>query len=107
VGAIEFQGGERRVYEPASALRASSSVSGLDAYRALVAQAENDYEGFWSGLAREALSWSKPFSRVLDESDAPFYKWFDDGELNASYNCIDRHVEAGNGFRTAIIFEAE
>ncbi|MBX4377719.1 AMP-binding protein, partial [Mycobacterium tuberculosis] len=48
-----------------------------------------------------------PFTKVLDESNAPFYKWFDDGELNASYNCLDRHVEAGNGERVAVIFEAD
>ncbi|MBU9337310.1 AMP-binding protein, partial [Burkholderia multivorans] len=57
--------------------------------------------------AREGLAWHKPFTKVLDESDAPFYKWFDDGELNASYNCLDRHVEAGNGERVAVIFEAD
>jgi acetyl-CoA synthetase len=79
----------------------------MDAYRALVAQAERDYEGFWAKLARETLTWKKPFTKVLDESNAPFYTWFEDGELNASYNCLDRHVEAGRGARTAIIFEAD
>lgn len=77
------------------------------AYRALVAEAEQDYEGFWARLAREGLTWHKPFTKVLDERNAPFYTWFDDGELNASYNCLDRHVEAGNGERVAVIFEAD
>ncbi|WP_459572610.1 acetate--CoA ligase, partial [Cupriavidus sp. 8B] len=58
-------------------------------------------------LARETLTWKAPFSKVLDESNAPFYTWFEDGELNASYNCLDRHVEAGNGKRVAIVFEAD
>ncbi|RWB52358.1 MAG: acetate--CoA ligase, partial [Mesorhizobium sp.] len=62
---------------------------------------------FWGRLARETLSWNKPFTKVLDESNAPFYTWFEDGQLNASYNSIDRHVEAGNGERVAIIFEAD
>jgi acetyl-CoA synthetase len=79
----------------------------MDAYRALAAEAERDYEGFWGRLARETLSWNKPFTKVLDESKAPFYTWFEDGQLNASYNSIDRHVEAGNGERVAIIFEAD
>ena len=62
-----------------------------------------------SGRASRArtLLWNKPFTKTLDESNAPFYKWFDDGELNASYNCLDRNVEHGNGDKTAIIFEAD
>ncbi|MDR6421238.1 acetyl-CoA synthetase [Paraburkholderia phenoliruptrix] len=79
----------------------------MDAYHALAAEAERDYEGFWGRLARETLSWNTPFTKVLDESNAPFYTWFEDGQLNASYNSIDRHVEAGNGGRVAIIFEAD
>ncbi|KHK57109.1 AMP-dependent synthetase, partial [Burkholderia sp. A9] len=98
---------ERRIFEPTADTRARATISGMPAYRALAAEAERDYEGFWGRLAREGLSWHKPFTKVLDESDAPFYKWFDDGELNASYNCLDRHVEAGNGKRVAVIFEAD
>ncbi len=79
----------------------------MDAYQALAAEAERDYEGFWARLARETLSWHKPFTKVLDETRAPFYTWFEDGELNASYNCLDRHVEAGRGNENAIIFEAD
>ncbi|NRO99594.1 acetate--CoA ligase, partial [Paraburkholderia sp. NMBU_R16] len=80
---------------------------GMDAYRALMEQAEHDYEGFWAKLARETLSWHKPFTKVLDESNAPFYTWFEDGELNASYNCLDRQIELGNAEKTAIVFEAD
>ncbi len=53
------------------------------------------------------MRWDKPFTKVLNSSDAPFYKWFEDGTLNVSYNCLDRHVEAGKGERLAIIFEAD
>ncbi|MFM0101329.1 acetate--CoA ligase [Paraburkholderia nemoris] len=107
MSAIESVLQERRVFPPSAEAAAGASISGMDAYRALAAEAERDYEGFWGRLARETLSWNKPFSKVLDESKAPFYTWFEDGQLNASYNSIDRHVEAGNGERVAIIFEAD
>ncbi|MCP2087400.1 acetate--CoA ligase [Paraburkholderia aspalathi] len=107
MSAIESVLQEHRVFPPSAEAAAGASISGMDAYRALAAEAERDYEGFWGRLARETLSWNKPFSKVLDESKAPFYTWFEDGQLNASYNSIDRHVEAGNGGRVAIIFEAD
>ncbi|MFM0203718.1 acetate--CoA ligase [Paraburkholderia fungorum] len=98
---------ENRVFPPSAKAVAGATVSSMDAYRALAAEAERDYEGFWGRLARETLSWNTPFTKVLDESNAPFYTWFEDGQINASYNSIDRHVEAGNGERVAIIFEAD
>ncbi len=64
-------------------------------------------EGFWASRARDLLHWNKPFTKVLDESNAPFYKWFEDGELNASYNCLDRNLQNGNADKTAIVFEAD
>ena len=98
---------ERRLFPPPAEVAAAATISGMDAYRTLVAEAERDYEGFWGRLAKETLNWKKPFTKVLDESKAPFYTWFEDGELNASYNSLDRHVEAGHGQRTAIVFEAD
>ncbi|AEI81872.1 acetyl-coenzyme A synthetase AcsA (plasmid) [Cupriavidus necator N-1] len=98
---------EHRLFPPPAELAADAAISGMDAYKTLVAEAEADYNGFWGRLARETLTWKAPFSKVLDESNAPFYTWFEDGELNASYNCLDRHVEAGNGDRVAILFEAD
>jgi acetyl-CoA synthetase len=77
------------------------------AYDALCAKAQADYEGYWAGLARELVSWKQPFNEVLDERNAPFYRWFADGTLNVSYNCLDRHVDNGLGDKTAIIFEAD
>lgn len=62
---------------------------------------------FWAEQARNLLTWYKPFTETLDWSNPPFAKWFADGELNACYNAVDRHVEAGNGDRTAILFEGE
>ena len=76
------------------------------ASQALCKKAGDDYEGFWAELARELLDWKKPFSKTLDESNAPFYRWFDDGELNVSYNCLDRHL-ATRANQNAIIFEAD
>ena len=95
------------VYLPAEAIVKGAYVSGMDAYQKLCAEAEADYEGFWARQARELLTWKTPFTKVLDESNAPFFKWFEDGTLNASYNCLDRQVEAGLGDKVAIIFEAD
>ena len=83
-----------------------ANVSGMAAYQALCDEAERDFEGFWARLAREHLLWTKPFTKTLDESNAPFFKWFDDGELNASYNCLDRHLKTQPD-KVAIIFEAD
>jgi len=95
------------LYPPPAALAQAAHVAGPEAYAALVAEAERDYEGYWARLAREFLTWKRPFTETLDESNAPFFRWFADGELNVSYNCLDRHVEAGKGDKTAIIFEAD
>jgi len=98
---------ENRVFEPSASTVAAARVSGMEAYHALCAEAERDYEGFWARLAREQLVWHKPFTQVLDESNKPFYKWFQDGELNASANCLDRHIGTPTEHKTAIIFEAD
>ena len=71
----------------------------------LYAEADRDYEAYWARWAR-TLEWSKPFTRVLDWNE-PFARWFADGELNASVNCIDRHVRAGKGSKVAYYFEGE
>ena len=98
---------ENRVFKPAAEMAAGAAVSGMAAYEALYKEAETDLEGFWRKRAKENLVWSKPFTRVLDESNAPFYKWFDDGELNASANCLDRHMGTPTENKTAIIFESD
>jgi len=97
---------ENRVFSPSEAFVKQANISGMDAYRKLCAEAEKDFEGFWGRLAKEHLLWHKPFSKVLDESKAPFYKWFEDGELNVSYNCLDRHLKTQPD-KTALIFEAD
>ncbi|SPD42784.1 acetate--CoA ligase [Cupriavidus taiwanensis] len=92
---------------PARTPARPAAIPSMDAYRALCDEAERDYEGFWARHARELLHWNKPFTKVLDESNAPFYKWFEDGQLNASYNCLDRNLQNGNADKVAIVFEAD
>jgi acetyl-CoA synthetase len=98
---------DQKLYMPSDAAVKAARVSGMAAYEKLVAEAAADYEGFWARLAREFITWKKPFTQVLDSSNAPFFKWFADGTLNASYNCLDRNVERGHGDKTALIFEAD
>jgi len=98
---------ETRLFAPPKGLADAAAISGMAGYQALCDQATADYEGFWAQMAREGLTWTKPFTKVLDESQAPFYQWFADGELNASWNCLDRNIERGLGDKTAIIFESD
>ena len=93
--------------DPPAGFVQQANVSGMPAYLALCAEATNDYTGFWARLAREHLGWKQPFTQILDESDPPFFKWFADGKLNASYNCLDRNVEAGLGDKLALISETD
>ncbi|CAN5914707.1 acetate--CoA ligase [soil metagenome] len=98
---------ETLAYAPPPALMRRAHVAGRAAYDALVAEATSDYEGYWARLAREFVGWKTPFTRVLDRERAPFYRWFEDGTLNVSWNCLDRQVAAGLGDKVAIIFEAD
>ena len=97
---------ENRVFEPSQAFKQQATVSGMAAYKALCAEFDADYAGTWAKLARELLVWHKPFTKALNEEKAPFYKWFEDGELNVSANCLDKHL-ATIPNKTAIIFEAD
>ena len=98
---------ETRVFPPSEAFKAQAAISGMEAYQAMVDAANADYEGYWAKLANEHLSWKQSFTKTLDATNAPFYQWFADGKLNASYNSLDRHIEAGLGDKTALIFEAD
>jgi acetyl-CoA synthetase len=105
--AIESVVQESRVFPPSEAVIKKATISGMAAYEALCKEADQDYGAYWGRLAREHVSWKQPFTQTLDDSKAPFYKWFADGTLNVSYNCLDRQVEAGLGDKVAIIFEAD
>jgi len=95
--AIENLSHEDRSFPPDPAFTAQANGTA-----AMYAAAEADHEGFWGEQARHYLTWETPFTQVLDWSDAPFAKWFADGRLNAAYNCVDRHVEAGRGDKVAL-----
>jgi acetyl-CoA synthetase len=105
-GTIESVLHEGRLFPPAADFVKQANVSGMAAYQALCDEAAADFEGFWARLARENLLWKKPFTKVLDESNAPFYRWFHDGELNASHNSLDRHLKTQPD-KAALIFEAD
>ena len=98
---------ELTTHQPSDVFVKQATVSGMAAYQALCKKAETDYEGFWAEQARRLISWKTPFTKILNQSDAPFFKWFEDGTLNASYNCLDRNIEKGHGNKTALIFEAD
>jgi acetyl-CoA synthetase len=95
------------IHHPPASFVEQATVAGMDAYHALCKHAEDDYAGFWATQAKRLLSWKQPFTQTLNDSQAPFFKWFEDGTLNASYNCLNRHVDKGLSDKTAIIFEAD
>jgi len=93
---------ETRSFPPSPEFAASSNAT-----PELYEQAKADRLAFWADQARRFISWDTPFEEVLDFSGAPTARWFADGKLNAAYNAVDRHVEAGNGDRVALLFEGE
>ena len=97
---------EKRLFPPPAEFTAKARIKSEDEYQALYDQAASDPEAFWASQAREFLHWFEPFTETL-QWEAPFAKWFVGGKTNASYNCLDAHVAAGRGDRTAIIFEGE
>ena len=97
---------ETRLFAPNDSFVNQANLSNKEDYYSLCKDAKEDYEGFWGKLAREFIQWHKPFTRVLDENNHPFFKWFEDGKLNVSYNCLDRNLEA-NADKIAIIFESD
>ncbi|GIG22135.1 acetyl-coenzyme A synthetase [Cellulomonas chitinilytica] len=101
-GGLENLLTEDRRFPPSAEFAAQAN-----AQRDLYAWAAADRVGFWADQARELLDWSTPFSETLDWSGAPVARWFADGKLNAAYNAVDRHVEAGRGDRVALHFEGE
>ena len=103
---IESMHNEERIFSPSVKIQKNSTISGMDTYKALCKSAEDDYEGFWANLAKELLIWDKPFTKILNSDNAPFYKWFEDGKLNASYNCLDRHLLTKSD-KVAIISEGD
>ncbi len=96
----------KEIYQPNPEFAKHAHIKSMDEYHELMKRAEEDYEGFWDGYAKEKIDWIEPYSKVLDESDAPFYKWFVDGKMNVSNQCIDRHLK-DRGDKIAILFEGD
>ena len=97
---------EKHTEGPASYPPSDDFAAQANATAELYKEAEKDRLAFWAEQANR-LSWDTPFGEVLDWSEAPVAKWFVGGKLNVAYNCVDRHVEAGNGDRVAILWEGE
>jgi len=96
---------EDRIFPPSTDFSANSALS-ADKLAALYSYAKRDHLGFWADQARSEIDWHQPFETTLDSSNTPFYRWFPDGKLNVSYNCLDRQLK-NNADKTAIIFEGE
>ena len=97
---------EARKFEPSEEFKKGAHISSLDEYKKMFDQSIKDPEGFWGGVA-EDLHWFKKWDKVLNEDDAPFYKWYEGGKTNVSYNCLDRFIGTPTQNKAAIIFEGE
>ncbi|HHH19692.1 MAG TPA: acetyl-coenzyme A synthetase, partial [Campylobacterales bacterium] len=82
----------QELYHPKAEQFENSPIPDMESYKALVAEFESDYEGTWAKFADEKIDWFKPYESVLDESNAPFYKWFSGGVMNVAHQCVDRHL---------------
>ena len=96
---------ETRTFTPPPGFAARARVKPAD-LETLRKRARDDHVGFWADLASQELTWHTPFTVALDDTQAPNYRWFGDGRLNASYNCLDVHLNE-RGHKTAVIFEGE
>lgn len=96
---------ENRTFPPSESFKQKAHVSGMESYEKIYKESIVNNEDFWAKIADE-LHWFKKWDKVLDSSEAPFFKWFVGGKTNLSYNCLDRHLDQ-HGEKTAIIFEGE
>ncbi len=94
------------IYYPNKELSRQARIKNMCEYEDLMEWAKEDYEGYWDHWAKEKIDWFSPYENVLDESEAPFYKWFTEGKLNVTYQCIDRHLDTRKN-KAAIIFEGD
>ena len=94
------------IFQPNREFAKSARIKNMCEYNELATEAMEDYEGFWAKYANEKIDWIEPFSKTLDESNAPFYRWFEGGKLNVSTQCIDRHLDERKN-KAAIIFEGD
>ncbi len=94
------------IFYPNREFAKEARVKNMCEYRETCAEVDDDYEGYWDKMAKEKIDWYKPYDKVLDESDAPFYKWFVGGKLNVTHQCIGRHLDKRKN-KAAIIWEGE
>ena len=99
-------GSNEQVFPPSAAFVAKARVKGMDGYDALYKRSIQDPDGFWADEAKE-LAWFQPWTKVVDESKKPFFRWFVDGKTNVAYNCLDAQVAKGLGDKVAIVYEGE
>ncbi len=95
-----------QIFNPNPEFAKDAKINSMEQYWSLQNRAIEDYEGFWRDFADEKIDWIEPYDTVLDESDAPFYKWFSNGKLNVSNQCVDRHL-ADKSEQNAIVFEGD
>ena len=98
---------ENRIFSPSKEFSNKANIKSFEDLEFIREKAKVDPVGFWDSLAKSELNWFKPYETVLDTNNAPFFKWFKEGEINITYNCLDRHVKNGNGDKTALIWEGE
>ncbi|ABV50316.1 acetyl-coenzyme A synthetase [Prochlorococcus marinus str. MIT 9215] len=98
---------EKRIFPPSKKFAENSNISTQEELLSLKKQASDNPIQFWESFAKSELDWFKPFQTVLDKENAPFFKWFKEGKLNITYNCLDRHIKRGLGGKTALIWEGE
>jgi len=110
---LKFDGGEERmshtgneIYYPKREFAKQARIKNMCEYNELMDWAKEDYEGYWDHWAKEKIDWFEPYHTILDESKAPFYKWFIGGKLNVCYQCVDRHIDVRKN-KAAIIFEGD
>ena len=97
---------EKRIFPPSKEFSEKSNISSQELLT-LKKQASDNPTKFWGSFAKSELDWFEPFQTVLDSDNAPFFKWFKEGKLNITYNCLDRHIRRGLGEKTALIWEGE
>ena len=98
---------EKRIFPPSKEFAENSNIRSQKELLNLKKQALDNPIQFWESFAKSELDWFEPFQTVLDSDNAPFFKWFKEGKLNISYNCLDRHIKRGLGRKTALIWEGE
>jgi acetyl-CoA synthetase len=103
---LESVSHETRVFEPAKAFSKKAHIASMEEYERLYQDSIDRPEVFWARVASE-LSWMKHWESVLNKEEAPYYRWFEGGKTNVCYNCVDRHVEAGDGAKIAYYWEGE